>query len=76
VTCLAAILFSGMLSLAALGIFYLIGWVARLLFTEPPFILTIIETYSAVEVTVIFVISLIGFILIVTGRLGKKEEGD
>ena len=74
--CLFAMIFSGILALVALGIFYLLGWVTRLLFGQPPFIFTIIEAYSTVEVTVIFVIGLVGFVTIFRSGEVEKKEGD
>ena len=69
-------IFSGILALVALGIFYLLGWVTRLLFGQPPFIFVIIEAYSTVEVTVIFGISLVAFVTIFRSGKVEKKEGD
>jgi hypothetical protein len=65
-------LLSGILALVALGIDYILLWMAKQLFENPPFILEAMEVYLPFEVIVIFVVSLIGF-LVIMWRQQKKE---
>ncbi len=66
-------LLSGILALVALGIDYIVLWMAKQLFEKPPFILEVMDAYLPVEVIVIFVASLIGFIRIMERHQQKKK---